>query len=157
MSKKNIFVSYRREDSTGETFQLVKSLKQFINGQKIFLDNEKLEPGQDFPKVLKQHLKDCDIILVVIGKKWLEYNGDNSLPLSDEGNWVRIEIATAIRQGNELSLLYSSHFFPITTNIISQSFRCCFNTFGKSCPGSNFSLSKKIFCSLMNCFSDFTN
>lgn len=95
----NIFVSYRREDSTGETFQLVKSLKQFINGQKIFLDNEKLEPGQDFPKALKQHLKNCDIILVVIGKKWLEYNGDNSLPLSDEGNWVRIEIATAIRQG----------------------------------------------------------
>ena len=96
---KNIFISYRREDSAGDTSRLVSSLKQFISGERIFIDTEAIPYGDDFTKVIRNSVKQCDVQLVIIGKKWMQPLQDGSNALMAETNWVRIEIATALKQG----------------------------------------------------------
>lgn len=96
---KNIFISYRREDSAGDTSRLVSSLKNFIASERIFIDTETIPYGEDFTKVIRNSVRQCEVQLVIIGKKWMQPLQDGSNALMAETNWVRIEIATALKQG----------------------------------------------------------
>ncbi len=96
---KNIFISYRREDSAGDTSRLVSSLKQFISSERIFIDTETIPYGEDFTKVIRNSVKQCEVQLVIIGKKWMQPLLDGTITLMSETNWIRIEIATALKQG----------------------------------------------------------
>ncbi len=96
---KNIFISYRRDDSAGDTSRLVSSLKQFINSDRIFIDTETIPYGDDFTKVIRNSIKQCEVQLVIIGKQWIQPIPDGTNNLMNENNWVRIEIATALKQG----------------------------------------------------------
>lgn len=95
---KDIFISYRREDSAGDTSRLVSSLKQYFSIDRIFYDTEAIPFGEDFTKVIKKSIKQCEVVLIMIGRKWL-LNPNGQIPLMDENNWVRIEIETALKQG----------------------------------------------------------
>lgn len=52
VDKKNIFISYRVQDTRGETGRLVDTLKQHFPEDQIFMDIDKLEPGADFIDVI---------------------------------------------------------------------------------------------------------
>ena len=98
-SGKNIFISYRRADSGGETGRLVDLMLQHFNADQIFMDVENLEPGMDFTEALVKNLKKCHVMLVMIGRHWLgEKNeaGLNRMQLEDD--WVRREIETALKR-----------------------------------------------------------
>ena len=58
------------------------------------MDVESIAPGLDFVRVLEDDLGQCDIVLTVIGKGWL----DARPRLDDPQDFVRIEIETALRR-----------------------------------------------------------
>ncbi len=96
---KNIFISYRRADTGGETGRLVDHLQQVFDKDQIFMDVENLEPGMDFTEALTKNLKKCHVLLAIIGRQWLgETNGGGQNRLQQEGDWVRKEIETAIKR-----------------------------------------------------------
>jgi hypothetical protein len=58
------------------------------------MDVDNIPPGLDFLRVVHERLGQCDIVLTVIGKGWL----DARPRLDDPQDFVRIEIETSLNQ-----------------------------------------------------------
>jgi hypothetical protein len=91
-----IFVSYRRDDSSGHAGRLADRLVEHFGRNRIFMDIDTIEPGEDFVTVIENAVSSCEILIAVIGQKWL--SGSGSGQLDNPNNFVRLEIATALRR-----------------------------------------------------------
>jgi uncharacterized membrane protein YhaH (DUF805 family) len=96
---KSIFLSYRRDDSAGAAGRLFDLLSQKLDGVKVFMDVDSLEPGVDFASVIDERLSGCDYFIAVIGPDWAGIKGpDESRRLEDANDYVRLEIEAALRR-----------------------------------------------------------
>src|SRR4029453_11169573 len=92
-----IFISYRREDSSGHVLALLPALrKQF--GDRIFKDPDNIPPGEDFVKFIKHELQSCSVLLAIIGKDWLTVRDPRlrTRRLDNPDDFLRVELATAL-------------------------------------------------------------
>jgi hypothetical protein len=97
--KGQIFISYRRQDSIGSTGRLYDRLIDHFTPDKIFMDIDTIPLGEDFLKVIEQAINESDILLVVIGRHWLNFADKQGARLLDNPeDFVRIEIRTALAQ-----------------------------------------------------------
>ena len=96
-----IFINYRRDDTKQITLLLHKELcKAFSNPKDIFLDTENIEYGSHFPSELMNALNRAQVVLVMIGEKWLTLTDSNGQQrLSHPDDWVRNEIFLALNMG----------------------------------------------------------
>ncbi len=95
-----VFISYRRDDSKGFAGALLRELNQRLGADQVFMDIEDIEGGTDFPSVLREAVTSCDVLLALIGARWLDArNAQGGRRLDDPGDFVRQEIALAL-QGN---------------------------------------------------------
>jgi hypothetical protein len=93
-----IFVSYRRSDSAGYTGRLMDDLKDQFPGSEVFRDIEAIEAGADFVKAIDEAVGSCSVLLAVIGPRWLAKDDAGKSRLFQENDFVRLEIATALRR-----------------------------------------------------------
>ncbi len=91
-----IFVSYRRDDSSGHAGRLFDRLVQHFGRTRIFMDIDTIEPGEDFVTVIENAVGSCDILIAIIGQNWISSSGAGRL--DNPSDFVRIEIATALRR-----------------------------------------------------------
>lgn len=97
---KKAFISYRRQDTQGYAHSLYDRLRMNFNNRQIFMDVDDIKPGQDFTKILQDNLRDCVVLIVVIGKQWVNIeNGTGQRRLDNPADFVRIEVATALERG----------------------------------------------------------
>ncbi len=97
---KKAFISYRRQDTEGYAHSLYDRLRMNFNNRQIFMDVDDIKPGEDFVKILQDNLKDCAVLIVVIGKQWLDIkNSRGQRRLDNSADFVRIEVATALERG----------------------------------------------------------
>jgi TIR domain len=95
-----IFVSYRRDDSPGTTGRLFDRLRQRFTRSRIFMDIDAIEPGEDFLKKIEQAVASCEVLIAVVGTRWLRLSdGDGKSRLDNPQDFVRLEIVTALRRG----------------------------------------------------------
>lgn len=95
-----IFISYRRSDTTGEAGRLADALESLLGAACVFRDADDIPAGEDFEVVLKRELAEAGVVVVLIGKQWLtELTRRHTRP---EPDFVRIEIATALRLGKRV-------------------------------------------------------
>ena len=87
-----IFISYRREDSSGQAGRLYDSLSDEFGHDNVFIDLDAIGPGEDFADVIDQALQRCDVVLVVIGPRWLSLEREGVRRLDDPNDYLRIEI-----------------------------------------------------------------
>ncbi len=98
-----IFISYRRGDEPGFTQALFGRLEQAFPAGRIFIDVDSITPGQDFALVLESQVAQCDTLLAVIGKGWLDARDERgNRRLDDPNDFVRFEIESAIKQGKRV-------------------------------------------------------
>src|SRR6185369_8101255 len=90
-----IFVSYRREDAAGHAGRLFDRLVSHFGRDRIFMDVDAIEPGQDFVTVIENAVGSCEILIAVIGKDWLSSTGRTGR-LNNPNDFVRLEIGTAL-------------------------------------------------------------
>ena len=96
---RSIFVSYRRDDAEGETGHLFADLVQVFGKDSVFMDVAAIEPGRDFRKAIDESISTCGVLLTIIGAGWLEEkNESGSRRLEDPGDFVRAEIASALKR-----------------------------------------------------------
>lgn len=94
-----IFISYRRDDARWAAGRLADALESSFGAQHIFRDVDRIEPGADFVQVLESRLADCAVMLVLMGPKWLSISdGKGQRRLDDPQDWIRLEIATALKR-----------------------------------------------------------
>lgn len=92
-----IFISYRREDSAGHAGRLYDRLIREFPNDRIFMDVERIASGDDFAQKIESMLQQCDVCLVVIGKRWLTAADKYGQRRLDKGgDWVRIEVGAAL-------------------------------------------------------------
>ena len=94
-----IFISYRREDSSGHVLALLPSLRSHFGADRIFKDTDNIPPGADFLKFIKNELETCSVLLAIIGREWLTIQ-DPRLKrrrLDNPEDFLRVEVATALK------------------------------------------------------------
>ena len=69
---RQLFLSYRREDSAGHAGRLADHLLDRFGAGSVFMDVESIEAGADFTEAIDRAIAYADAVLVVIGPKWLE-------------------------------------------------------------------------------------
>lgn len=93
-----IFVSYRRDDSSGHAGRLFDKLIDHFGKDRIFMDIDTIEPGEDFVTVIEGAVGSCEILLAIIGRDWLSKPGETTRRLDNPNDFVRVEIATALNR-----------------------------------------------------------
>jgi TIR domain len=96
MSNGQIFISYRRDDSAGYTRAIYDKLAKRFTKSRIFMDVDAIEPGLPFDEVINRAVGNCEILLVMIGKHWMEHKPGVGPRINDEKDFVRIEIVAAL-------------------------------------------------------------
>ena len=91
------FINYRRSDSAQAAQGLYAQLIARFGPSNVFLDVSAILPGSKWPDRLRSSLEEADVLLLVIGPRWLTAaNQYGQRRLDDEQDWVRKEIAFAI-------------------------------------------------------------
>ncbi len=95
----NVFVSYRISDSPADARLLHDRLQSSFPDDSVFMDVKNIGIGTDWRAVLREQIDRADVVLVVIGPNWLDARDEQGKRrLDDEDDFVRWEIAEAIRQ-----------------------------------------------------------
>ena len=93
----NIFINYRRDDSSGTAGRLYDRLVQTFGRERLFMDVDHIPAGVDFVTYLNTQVGTCDIFLAIIGPNWLNakdrYGGRR---IDNPDDFVLVEIATAL-------------------------------------------------------------
>jgi len=96
-----IFISYRRDDAEGQAGRLYDDIAAEFAPGSVFMDVAAINPGLDFRKAVDQGLSSCCVFLAVIGRNWLTATDPSGKRrLDDPGDFVRLEIAEALKRGN---------------------------------------------------------
>jgi hypothetical protein len=96
MARGEIFISYRRDDSAGFARAVHDQLALRFPGRRVFMDVEAIEPGLAFDEVIQRAVGECAVLLVMIGRRWLERQADGQPRLFEPTDFVRLEIASAL-------------------------------------------------------------
>lgn len=94
-----IFISYRREDSSGHVLALLPALRRHFGADRIFKDTDNIPPGVDFVKFIRRELESCAVLLAIIGRDWLTVQ-DPRLKrrrLDNPDDFLRVEVASALK------------------------------------------------------------
>ena len=96
-----ITISYRRDDSLDITGRIFDRLAGHFGREAVFRDIDSIPPGADFRRHIDRVLDESDIILAIVGPRWI--GPDNEQPrLASRDDLVRIEIETALRKDKPL-------------------------------------------------------
>jgi hypothetical protein len=82
------------------------------------MDVDTIEPGVDFIKAIESAVGRCDILLALIGPHWLDPEEGEVPRLHSENDYVRTEIATALRRDiRVVPLLVGDAVMPSPVNL----------------------------------------
>ena len=96
MSDRKIFVCYRREDSAGHAGRLYDRLNLRFPGR-VFMDVAAIGLGTRWAEVIEQTLSSCEVVLLLIGRRWLERLPDGTRRIDDPDDPLRAEVTTALK------------------------------------------------------------
>ena len=84
------------EDSAGHVGRLYDVLTDKFGVDRVFIDIDHIEAGEDFVDVLNRAVASCRALLVVIGPAWLTSAGAKGRRLDDPADFGRLEIAAGL-------------------------------------------------------------
>jgi TIR domain-containing protein len=94
-------ISYRREDSDLFAGRVRDDVAARFGSDSVFIDVDDIPLGKDFRVHIQEVLAKADAVLVVIGPKWLGPLKGGQYRIKEEGDPVRIEVETALKNGIE--------------------------------------------------------
>ncbi len=94
-----IFISYRRDDAGKTAWRLFDWLERQFGAPRVFFDRESIDPGAKFPQVLAQRLAEAEMLIALIGPRWLSIaDAQGQLRLWAAQDYVAHEVATALER-----------------------------------------------------------
>ena len=72
-----IFISYRRSEADFPAGWLYDHLVAQFGRDQVFKDVDSIEPGEDFAEVIADAVGSCDVLLVLIGDRWLTISDED--------------------------------------------------------------------------------
>jgi TIR domain len=94
-----IFLTYRHDDSAGQTGRIADRLRREFGEDSLFMDVDGIPLGVDFHKRLNDEVARCDVLIAAIGNRWIDLADENGERRIDNPlDFVRIEISAALRR-----------------------------------------------------------
>ena len=118
MARAQIFISYRRDDSAGYARAVYDELARRFGAERIFIDVDDIGAGQSFVDVIRQAVGESQVLLVLIGKRWLGARDDGTPRLFDPADFVALEVASGLAKGMRvIPLLLDSATMPTAAEL----------------------------------------
>src|SRR5437667_7444472 len=113
-----VLISYRRSDSAGMTGRIFDRLVAHYGKDSVFIDVDNIPFGTDFREHIRHALLGGDVLLVVIGQRWLGQSETGQSRIHDDGDPVRVEVEAALQGGIPLiPLLVDDARMPKTADL----------------------------------------
>ena len=95
----DIFINYRRADTSGHAGRLEPELSRRFPGR-VFMDIHTIEVGTDFAEAINSEVGKCGALIVLIGNQWLDITDPKTgkRRLDNPNDFVAIEIAEALKR-----------------------------------------------------------
>ncbi len=98
MSNGNIFISYRRDDTSGHAGRIYDRLKDRFPGR-VVMDVTSIDLGEDFVEEIERQLGTSLVFIELIGREWATIADQAGRRRLDHPNdFVRLEVAIALRR-----------------------------------------------------------
>lgn len=98
-----VFISYRRDDAAAYAGRLYDGLRERYGNEHVFMDVDRIQPGENFAAVIERSVHAADVVLVVIGPRWLAVSNDaGRRRLDDPEDFVRLEVKAALDSGRRV-------------------------------------------------------
>jgi TIR domain len=95
-----VFISYRRQEASGLAGRLYDRLAARFGEDQVFMDVDTITLGVDFAEAITQAVSTCEVLLAVIGPRWLTATDeDGRRRLEDPDDLVRLEVGAALERG----------------------------------------------------------
>jgi hypothetical protein len=95
--QRQIFISYRRQETAYPANSLYKRLAERYGHDQVFMDVDTIKPGDDFVATITTAVNSCDVLLALIGDRWLTItDSEGQRRIDDPHDFVRLEIETAL-------------------------------------------------------------
>jgi TIR domain len=92
-----VFISYRREETAWQAGWLFDRLVDRFGRGQIFKDIDSIQLGDDFVEVITAAVGSCDVLLALIGERWLTITDEQGRArLDDPDDFVRLELEAAL-------------------------------------------------------------
>jgi hypothetical protein len=93
-----IAVSYRRSDSKWTAQSIFDRLVAKYGKDSVFMDIDSIPFGIDFREHIDRVLRECHILIVLVGRKWVGRRRGRPSRINEENDLVRIEVETALQR-----------------------------------------------------------
>lgn len=98
-----VFISYRRDDSLDITGRIEDNLRHHFGDEQVFRDLNSIPAGAIFSDYIRQQIEFYDVVLVIIGKNWLDIKDKlGQRRIDHPTDLVRIEVEMALRQNKRV-------------------------------------------------------
>lgn len=92
-----VFISYRRDDTGGRAGRLFDVLAARYGAHNVFQDVAALAPGTYFDDQVDGAIRGSDVVLVVIGRRWLDSTDrEGGRRIDQPSDYVRHEVRAAL-------------------------------------------------------------
>ena len=93
-----IFISYRRKDDPYAARGVNDALCKRFGKRNVYFDLEAIQAGLDFRKQIDDMVAKCDVMLVVIGDRWLKADESDRSRLENVNDLVGLEVSSALKR-----------------------------------------------------------
>ena len=94
-----IFLSYRHMENTGMIDTIYKSLTDTFTEALVFRDQESIPLGTNFKTYLDNVIRQCRVVVVIVGPQWLLHTDSSGRRRIDNPNdFVRVEVQSALQR-----------------------------------------------------------
>jgi uncharacterized membrane protein HdeD (DUF308 family) len=133
-----ITISYRRADAPSDAGRIFDRLNARYGKESVFMDIDTIPFGVDFRDYVEGALRGTDIVLAVIGPRWLGRRGARAR-IQEETDPVRIEIEAAMRLGKVIvPVLVANAVMPSPSDLPDSIAKLSFLNAAEVDPGKDF-------------------
>jgi hypothetical protein len=137
-TRPRIFISYRRADAAAMVGHLYERLIGRYGKDCIFRDVDNIPLASDFRNNISTDLSRSDVVLVIIGPRWLGATG-NGARIHNYDDPVRSEVETALRTGAcVLPVLVEGASMPSPAEVPESLHALCYFNAARVEPGKDF-------------------
>jgi len=94
-----VFISYRNDNGPEVVGAIHGELVKRFGRDNVFRSFDSTQAGDRYPAVLLSALEGADALVAVIGPGWLAADESGTPLIEQTGDWVRVEVAMALRAG----------------------------------------------------------